>query len=113
MDALKQGIERERAIRRNHDLAVEDEGAGFQLADGFGDLRKIADERLARLRLQLDMIAVAKREAAESVPFRFVLPLRPVRDLADGQGLHRRERRPQCKGHEPRALAAPEINSPS
>ena len=44
--------------------------------DRFDELGKIARQRLARLRLQLDLVAVAKHQAAKAVPFRLVLPFR-------------------------------------
>ena len=91
MNALEQRVEREGVAFRNHDLAVEHELLRLQLADRLGYFREIARQRLAGFRLQLDRVAVAKREAAKSVPFRLVLPLRPARDFADGHRLHGRE----------------------
>ena len=44
--------------------------------DGRDELGKIARQRLAGFRLQLDLAAVAEHQAAEAVPFRLVLPVR-------------------------------------
>ena len=55
------------------------------------DLGEVAGERLARLRLQLDFVAVAKREAAKAVPLGLVLPPGAGRDLVHDARLHRRD----------------------
>jgi hypothetical protein len=99
MDALEQGVERERPAVRHDDLAVEHEALGAQRLGGGDDLGEIAGERLAGFRLQLDLGAVAEHQAAEAVPFRLVLPLRPGRDLVDRERLHRRKRGMQRERH--------------
>src|SRR4029078_11527173 len=58
VDALEQIVERKDAIARHHDLAVEDEAFERQLARGFNQIGKIAGERLAGFRLQVDLVAV-------------------------------------------------------
>ena len=100
VDALQQGIERKRAIGRYDDLAVEDECRGPDGPHRLDQLRKIARQRLARFRLEFNLVAVAKDEAAEAVPFRLVLPFLPGRDFVDRQGFHRREWRTQCTSHD-------------
>ena len=54
------------------------------------DLGEIAPERLARLGLQLDLVAVAEGEAAEAVPLGLVLPAVALGQLGGEQGFHRR-----------------------
>src|SRR5262245_10530443 len=99
MDALQQRVEGKPAIVGTDNLAIEDELRRLQCADGLDKLRVIARQRLTGLRLQLDLVAVAEREAAEAVPFRLVLPFRSDRDLIDRQRLHGRKRRAELKRH--------------
>jgi hypothetical protein len=99
VDSLEQRVEGKRAVHRHHDLAVEDEALGFELRDRFDDLGKVAGERLAGFRLQLDLFAIAKDQAAEAVPFRLVLPFGTGRHRIDGKGFHRRERGTQREAH--------------
>ena len=83
MDALQQRVEREGLALRHDDLAVEHEAFCPQRPRGGDDFRKIAGERLAGFRLQLDPRAIAEDQAAEPVPFRLVVPVGPGRDLLD------------------------------
>ena len=107
MDPLQQGIERKRPIDRNDDLPIEDECRGLDAAYRVDQLREIARQRLARFRLQLDLVAVAEDEAAEAIPFRLVLPFLPGRDVVDRQGFHRWEWRTQCRSHDRPVSARP------
>jgi len=91
MNALKQGIEGERAIAGNENLAVEHEFFGFDRKHRLDQVGKVAGQRLACFRLQLDLAAVAKNETAKAVPFRLVLPFRAGRDSRDRSRFHRRE----------------------
>ena len=75
MDALQQRVEGERAVVRHDDLAIEHEFLRLQRASGVDQFGKIARQRLAGFRLQLDLVAVAEDEAAKAVPFRLVLPI--------------------------------------
>jgi hypothetical protein len=79
-------------IRWNHDLAVNGETSGLHVADSFDQLRKIARQRSARLRLQLDLSTVAENKATESIPLRFILPPITFRYVVDRKRLHRNER---------------------
>ncbi len=95
MDALEQVVERERPVVRNHDLAIDGELVGFHVEDGFDQFGKIARQRAARLRSQIDPFAIAKHQTAKPVPFRLVLPAASGRDLVDRKRLHGCEWRPQ------------------
>jgi hypothetical protein len=99
MNALKQRVERKRAITRDHDLAVEDERLCLELADRVDQFGIVAGERLPRFRLQLDLVAVAKCQAAKAVPLRLVLPLLAGRDVVDRQRFHRRQGGMQRQNH--------------
>ena len=92
MDALQEVVEGESFSRRDHDLAVEHEPGRRNAAHGFDDLGEVSAEALARLRPQLDAVAVAEGEAAEAVPLRLVRPLVAPGDLLDQSGQHRLER---------------------
>ena len=72
MNALEQRVEREAAVRRYREFAVEHEGACFERAERLDHFGKIAIERLSGFRLELHVRPVAEREAAEAVPFGFV-----------------------------------------
>ena len=72
---------RKRARRRgHHDLAIEHEFLGSQRAHLLDHVGKVACQRLAGLGLKVDVVAVAKCQAAEAVPLRLVLPLRSRRE---------------------------------
>ena len=66
--------------------------AGWERQQRFDHFGEITAERLARLGRQLDLSAIAGREAAEAVPLGFVLPALTVRQLRGEQGFHRRWR---------------------
>src|SRR5262249_17581936 len=95
----QQCVERERAVARHHDLAVEHEFVGWQRPHRLDQLGEIAGERLTRLRLQVDARPTAIDQAAEAVPLRLVLPLRTGWNLVDRLSLHGRKWRPQRKRH--------------
>src|SRR5262245_44091201 len=99
MDSLQQRVEGERAVGGNDDLAIEDKHRDGDLERGLHKLGKITRQRLSRLRLQLDLVAVAEQEAAEAVPLRLILPVRSGRDFVDRARFHRREGEPQRKSH--------------
>ena len=88
MDALLQRIKGKRARERHHQLAVEHEPLCRQMRQRVGDLGEVSPQRLARLRLQRDLAAVAKRQTAEAVPLGLVLPLRAAGDVGDCPHLH-------------------------
>jgi hypothetical protein len=70
-----QRLERQAALDRDDDLAVEHELAGAKSRDGGHDIREIAAERLPRFGAQLDAFVIPEGKAAEAVPFGFVPPL--------------------------------------
>src|ERR1700755_2896030 len=69
---------------RNDDFAIEQKVGGFQLERGVDQFGKITRKSLAGLGAKIDLAAVPGKQAAEAVPFGFVLPLLAARD-----GLHR------------------------
>ncbi len=90
MEAHLQRVEREPAADLDDELAVDDEALERQPAEEGQRLREKAAERLAGLAAQLDRLALLEREAAESVPFRLVLPLAiVVGERLGGARLHR------------------------
>src|SRR5688500_8775812 len=99
MDALEQIVEREGSVDRNHDFAIDHESSRTDLAHDLDDVGEIARERLSRLRNEIDAISITKHEAAESIPFRLVLPLTSRRKLVDEKRLHGRVRAGQREGH--------------
>src|SRR5690349_5617507 len=94
MYALQQIVERGILANQHDELAVQYEALGLELMRGGGDLGKIPRQRALRLGLQLDLIAIAKQQAAEAIPFWLVLPLRPDGHFIDERRLHRSEGRP-------------------
>ncbi len=94
MDALQQGVEVETAIvgGRHHDLAVDHAPVGQCRQQWRQQLGEVAGEGSLVAAGQLDRVAVAEDDAAESVPFRFVVPTLADRDLGGGLGQHRRQR---------------------
>ncbi len=99
MDALEQRVERDRGAGRHDELAVEHEATRVEGPEVLDHLGEVALQRLARLRLQLDVVAVAEGETAEAVPLGLVLPLAGDRQRGHGARLHRRERRMDRKRH--------------
>src|SRR6266487_1064450 len=95
MDALEQVVEREGAVLRHHDLAVEDKGVGLESEGCLDQVGEIARERAAGLGLENDVSSVAEQQTAKSVPFRLVLPATSGRDLVGRERLHRRKGRTQ------------------
>src|SRR5262252_2469154 len=77
VNTLEQIVEGEAAVHRHDDLAVEHESSSVHRAERLRHLREVAGERLTGLGLELDRAALAEGDAAESVPLRFVGPLRP------------------------------------
>src|SRR3954465_11106492 len=88
MDALKQIVERELALDRHDDLAIQDEAFRVQIERSGDDLRKIALQVLAALGEHRDAAGIPREDAAEAVPLGLVLPLRSLRNLVDRPRLH-------------------------
>jgi hypothetical protein len=74
-----------------HDLAIQREPRLGERAEPGDELREVARERPAVPAPQLDVVAVAEREAAEAVPLRLV-PEAPARQLAHEPREHRLHR---------------------
>ena len=85
-----QRSERQRLALGQDQLAVEHEPLLLQRAQRLDDLGEIAPERLARLRSQLDGLAIAEGEAAEAVPLGLELPALPVGNRIGQPRFHRR-----------------------
>ncbi len=82
MDAHLQRVEGERVADGNRQLAVDHERVRLEAGQHGHDFGEIAPERLARFRPELDLVARAKGEATEPVPFRLELPAGLVRQFA-------------------------------
>ncbi len=70
MDALQQGIERERLAGGDHDLSFEHEPPRLKGAERRDQIGEISRHRAAGLGAQFDRGAVAKRQTTKAVPFR-------------------------------------------
>src|SRR5687767_2248480 len=89
MNALEKMIEGKDAAHGHHDLAVQNELLLLERTDGLHDLRKVARQRLAGLRLNRNIVAVAKDDGSEAVPLRLEQPFVARRDLVDPFRFHR------------------------
>ena len=74
VQAHLQRIEAVGAADLDHQLAVEHEALLRQGAEPFGNLGEEPRQGLAGLGLELDRVAIAVRQAAETVPLGFELP---------------------------------------
>ena len=91
MEAHLHRVEVERAVARDHDLAVERRVRRHQLAER-PQLGEVAQQRPAVARPERELAAVVLEHAAEAVPLRLVPPAAAGRKLRDELRLHRRER---------------------
>src|SRR3954447_9835409 len=92
MEAKLELVEGESAADRDDEFAVDDKLLCFDLAERLNHIREVAGERLSRFGLQIDLIVLAKSDAAKPIPLRFVLPLSLGRDFIDRLRFHRRKR---------------------
>ena len=76
-------------IRRDDQLAVEDELFFFHAAENVEDFGEIAAQRFARPRNHLDRLTVAPRNAAEAVPLGLILPAVALGQFCRRQRFHR------------------------
>src|SRR5580698_9847425 len=90
MNPLQKRVEGEIAVKGNDDFTIENETRGADGAKCGDEFGKIAREELTTFRFEVDAVAIAKRDAAEAVPLRFVMPVRARRQLGSGIGFHRR-----------------------
>ena len=84
------GVEVEHALALDHDLAVERGLRRQELRERL-ELGEVAEQRPRVSRPEPKVAAGILEQAAEAVPLRLVLPLLPLRELADELRLHRRE----------------------
>src|SRR5436190_5340591 len=99
MQPQLQFVEDERALHRDGELAIENKAFRWDSLKRFDDIREETRQRLPRFRLQENFVAVAKRNAAEAVPLRLVLPLVADGDFVDRTRLHWRQRRFKSEAH--------------
>src|SRR6185369_6199584 len=100
MNSLQQIVERQAALDWYYQFAVEHKLRRLQLRQRRNHFRKITRQRLPRLRLQLDVLAVAKSQTAKAIPLRLILPLVAFRDFGNQQSFHRQKRRFDWQGHD-------------
>jgi hypothetical protein len=88
MNAHLQRIERQRAIKRHHKLAIDDEGLRLECAKHGHHFGKITRQGLARFCPEIDLVAGAESETTKTIPFRLELPAWLRGKLADELRLH-------------------------
>ena len=96
-------VEVERAVARDHDLAVERRVRRQQVAER-AQLREVAQQRPLVARPERELAAGVLEHAAEPVPLRLVLPAVALGQLAHELGLHRRERDARARGTDAKPL---------
>ena len=92
MDALQQRLEVERAIARDHDLAVEHDPRRQQRRQRPYQLGEVPLERLLVAALQRDLVAVLPQQRAEAIPLRLELPAVTIGQRRRQLAQHRRQR---------------------
>ncbi len=100
VDACAEGVPTEplmpgRALSQ-HDLTVEDDTFGQRRLQRLDEFREVARQQLRAARVQVDIVAVPRDDAAETVPLRFVGELVTLRHARDGLREHRLDG--QCDG---------------
>src|SRR5205823_488296 len=78
-----------------------------EMEQGIDKFRKVTSERLATLRLQSDLVAIAKGETAKAIPLWFVLPIGAGWKLLDGFCFHWGVRVFQRQSHRILVLPSP------
>jgi hypothetical protein len=86
-------VEVEPAFVGDDELAVEDDALRKLLQHRLAQLREVAQQRALVARLQVELVAGAEHDAAETVPLRFVRHVAAGRELARELREHRFERR--------------------
>ena len=76
-------IERQRAVHFDDQFAIDDELLRIDRGDCLDNIGEVTRQRLTGLRLQINIAAIAKRDAAKAVPLRLVLPLVASRNFID------------------------------
>src|SRR5437660_9148909 len=76
---------------RHDEFAVEHKSFRLQFERGTHQFGKISREILTRFRAEIDIVTMARKQTAKTVPFGLVLPLRSARNGVDGARFHRRQ----------------------
>src|SRR5580698_9666853 len=93
MYAHEQVVERKPDTLISYNFSIEHKLRLRKFGKRFHNLRKIAVQRLSRLRLQLNIVTLAKCQAAKAIPFRLVKPAFAAGNIIDGLRLRGRIRR--------------------
>src|SRR3954462_15687835 len=72
----------------NGNLANQNKLVWFELGKSFNQFQKIAGHGLPGFGLELDLLSIAKDQAAEAIPLRLVLPTFTLRDNFDQASFH-------------------------
>ena len=83
-------VEVEHPVADDHDLAVEARPRRKNLAER-SELREVPQQGTCVARPQAELAGGVLEQSPEAVPFRLVLPLVPLGQVADELRLHRRE----------------------
>src|ERR1044072_7752524 len=110
MNALQQIIKRQSILNGNYEFAVEHKLRRLHLQQSGDNFREVTFEWLARLRLQLDRLAVAERKTAKAVPLGLVLPVVAGGYLAHQQRFHRGKGWFDWQGHDAGNITSPMSN---
>ncbi len=102
VDPLLEGVETEVVADRHDDLAVDHTLVGEAVAQRVEQLREVARERSLVSRSEVDLVAIAKDDAAEAVPLGFEREVAGVGDAVDGLGQHRLDGRNDRQVHDRR-----------
>src|SRR5918994_1678067 len=105
MEAKLQRVEVEPVAGHNHQLAVDHAAPGQFGSQRRDHLGEVAVQRPVGAAPQLDLVAVAKHDAPESVPLRLVEQALAPRHLVHGLGQHRLHGRYQGELHGRQAYA--------
>ena len=111
MNSEEQRFEVESRRADDHDLAIDDAALRQRRLERRDELRKVTVHRPFIAALKQDLIAVAKDERAESVPFRLEQPAVACRQAVGRRGQHRSEWRIKRKMHDARPCS--EAHGPS
>lgn len=84
VNPLQQRIERKAAAMRHGDFSIKHEALRGELRESLHHLGEISCKRLQRLRLKLNVSAIAECDTTKAVPLGLVLPV-----LTFGDGVHR------------------------
>src|SRR4029078_4553971 len=89
LDSVQEVVERKGLAARHHDFGIENERCRLQSQRGVDQFGKIAREIFAGFGTESYLSAVARNNAAEAVPFWFILPFAAARNRIDRMGFHR------------------------